>query len=363
MKLDERIIDAASWLKLKGKYETALVTGGAGFIGSHLVDYLVAGGLTVCVVDDFSAGSPNNLLSAQSMDSPSNLTRMWIKDIDVSDRSAMPEVMSIHKPDIIFHLAASKKNICLKDPIRDCEVNAIGTLSLCTMAAEFGVKKFIHASTGSVYGEPRVSPQTEGHPCVPVSNYGISKYAGESYVKTFLRNGSLDGTILRLFHVYGPRQNNTDDLGGVIAIFIRRLMAGLPLIVYGDGSQTRSFTYVDDVVNAMLFAAQKDECNGEVYNVASGYSVTLNQMIELLQSLTQRRAEIVNKDWQIGDIIKFDVSNKKITALGCEFRITLTEGLCRTIYADTGFEPHRSHSSSESGISSSADGSSPKESH
>jgi nucleoside-diphosphate-sugar epimerase len=184
-----------------------------------------------------------------------------------------------------------------------------------------GVRKFVQASTGSVYGEPQIFPTLENHPFEPVSYYGVSKLAGERYVDVFHKLYGLDTTILRYFHVYGPRQES-NEFGGVVSIFLRRITEGKNPVVFGHGEQVRSFTYVKDLVAANLAAATDPAATGQAYNAASGIRVTINDlakgMLEILDP--EGRLEIEHGDPLIGDIMEFDVSNAKIREeLGLSF--------------------------------------------
>jgi nucleoside-diphosphate-sugar epimerase len=290
-----------------------LVTGGAGFIGSHLCEALVECGGEVTSVDDYSAGKPQNHACVEG-------TRGFrAVKADVCDRSAMEELIS--GIDYIFHNAASKKNVCLKDPARDLAVNAGGTLNLLELAIKHRVKKFVHASTGSVYGEPSQFPTDEDHPLRPVSYYGVSKLAGERYVDVFHHLYGLDTTILRYFHVYGPRQES-NEFGGVVSIFLRNALEGRPLTIFGDGSQLRSFTWVKDLVRANLLAAISERATGKVYNCASGIQVSVRELAEGILGLSGVPAGsgIEYGEWLPGDIKFFDVSNASIKAdLGLDF--------------------------------------------
>ena len=283
-----------------------VVTGGAGFVGSHLCEGLVGRGADVMAIDDLSAGKVSNVAHLEGR---SNFRLVQLDVCDDGDR--MDEVMA--GTDTVFHNAASKKNICLIDPHRDLEVNAGGTLNLLKKAQEHSVRKFVHASTGSVYGEPRIFPTTEDHPFEPVSYYGVSKLAGERYVDVFHRLYGLDTTILRYFHVYGPRQES-NEFGGVVSIFLRRITEGRNPIVFGHGEQVRSFTYVNDLVETNIRAATDRHATGEAFNVASGIRVTINQladgMLEILD--VDGKLEVEHGEPLIGDIMEFDVSNAKV---------------------------------------------------
>ena len=291
-----------------------IVTGGAGFVGSHLCEALVDLGADVISMDDLSAGKQSNV----SLFKGRNNFRFAEMDI-CADNAAMKEIFA--GVDTVFHNAASKKNICLDNPGRDLEVNAGGALNLLRHAMDAGVRKFVHASTGSVYGEPKIFPTTEDHPLAPVSYYGVSKLAGERYVDVFRHLYGLDTTILRYFHVYGPRQES-NEFGGVVSIFLRRVTEGKNPVVFGHGEQVRSFTYVKDLVAANIAAATDPAASGQAYNVASGIRVTINDlakgMLEILDPAGKLQVE--HGDPLIGDIMEFDVANAKIrTELGLSF--------------------------------------------
>ena len=301
--------------ELQGHFrgKKAVVTGGAGFVGCHLVEALVELGAEVWSVDDYSAGKRHNLAFAAGKPNFHDVAA------DVCDREAMSAALD--GATFVFHNAASKKTVCLKDPARDLAVNAGGTLNLLELAVKHGVKKFVHASTGSVYGEPHIFPTTEDHPLRPVSYYGVSKLGGERYVDVFNHLYGLDTTILRYFHVYGPRQES-NEFGGVVSIFLRNTLEGKPLTIFGDGTQLRSFTWVKDLVRANLLAAVTPRAKGEVYNCASGIQVTVKDMCEgILKLAGKDPAEHIRYgEWTVGDIKFFDVSNAKIREhLGIEF--------------------------------------------
>jgi nucleoside-diphosphate-sugar epimerase len=296
----------------------ALVTGGAGFIGSHIVDALLQMNIDVVSIDNYSAGKHENLAHVNGKP---NFTEGFC---DVTDKETLARWM--RGADIVFHNAASKKNICLNDPRRDLEVNAEGTFNVLELARDLGVKKVIHASTGSVYGEPVEFPQTEEHPLNPCSYYGVSKLAGERYALAFSKLYDMDVTVLRYFHVYGPRQDSS-EYGGVVSIFADKISKGQPITIHGDGQQERSFTYVGDVVRANLFVAANPKTKGQVYNVASGIAVTIQQVAAKLMSFASREVPIEYADALIGDIRKFEVDSSKLEKLGFKYKTNLCKGL------------------------------------
>lgn len=308
---------------LKGKYSKAIVTGGAGFIGSHLIESLLEEGLQVISIDDYTTGKEENL---QHLESNPNLQ---IVNCDITNYDELRKYFS--GVDIVFHQAASKKTICLKDPRRDLEVNGKGAFNIFELARDFKVKKVVHASTGSVYGEPIVFPQDETHPLNPNSYYGVSKLCGERYAWAFGELYDLNVTILRYFHVYGPRQE-FNDFGGVIPIFCRRLLQNESPIIHGDGTQQRSFTYVDDIVNLNKLVAMNDETKGEVYNCASGIKVTIFDLAQNIRKMLEKEnIEIKYDDWTIGDIKYFELNNNKVKSLGYKDFVDFKDGLNETV--------------------------------
>ena len=304
-------------------YKKALITGGAGFIGSHLVEELLKLGLKVISIDNYIAGKHENL--KDFLNNP-NFQKV---NCDVRNYNHLKQYFK--GVDIVFHEAASKKTVCLKDPREDLEINAKGTFNVLELAKDSGVKKIVHASTGSVYGEALYHPQDEKHPLNPTSYYGVSKLAGEKYAEVFGHLYDMDVTILRYFHVYGPKQEYS-DVGGVVSIFGRRAINNQPLIIFGDGTQQRSFTYVKDVVAANIFLAAKKETKGECYNCASGIRVTIKELAdEILAMSGKPNLEIKYQDWMPGDIKIFDVDNSKLKNLGFEFKTNFDKGLWLTL--------------------------------
>lgn len=290
-----------------------LVTGAAGFIGSHLCEGLIDAGANVIALDDMSAGRNSNIDFLRD-----NPRYKFVRGSVCDDAKYMHEIFD--GLDTVFHNAASKKNICLRDPQRDLLVNAGGTLNLLMMAHKHRVRKFVHASTGSVYGEPSIFPTDESHPLAPVSYYGVSKLAGERYVDVFHKLYEMDTTILRYFHVYGPRQES-NEFGGVVSIFLRRITEGLNPVVFGDGQQVRSFTYVKDLVEVNLRAATNTAAYGKVYNAASGIRIEINELAQrMLEILGRKDLSVEYGPPLIGDIMQFDISNKLVVDdLECKF--------------------------------------------
>lgn len=308
---------------LRHRYRRAVVTGGAGFIGSHLVDRLLAEGLEVAVVDDLSSGCLRNLSDARSH------PRFRFEHCDVRDLEALQR--SFEGADIVFHNAACKKTMSLRDPVRDVDTNVKGALHVVLAARACGVKTIVAASTGSVYGEAVRFPQTETDELRPVSLYGINKLAGERILRLMGCEYGINVTLLRYFHVYGPRQEAGPG-GGVVAIFCREFLRGEVPTIYGDGLQQRSFTYVTDVVEANALAAGSERAWGQTYNCASGLKITVRDLFDQLAEMTGRRGITPRfGDWTPGDIKRFDVSNAKIGKLGMRAWTQFSEGLRLTV--------------------------------
>lgn len=308
---------------IKSKYKKALVTGGAGFIGSHLVEALLKQGLKVVSIDNYISGKKENLKNF--LNNP-NFQEVNCNIVDYDSLKKYFDGI-----DIVFHEAALKKTVCLDNPRKDLDINAKGSFNVLELARDFGVKKVVHASTGSVYGEAIYYPQDEKHPVKPTSYYGVSKLAAEKYAMVFSHLFDMDITVLRYFHVYGPRQPYS-EIGGVVSIFGSRVLKGESPTIYGDGSQERSFTYVKDIVDINFLVAELDKTKGEAYNCASGIRMTINELASKIKKvLGKDDLETIYDDWKPGDIKKFIVDNSKLKELGFEFKASFEEGLEKTL--------------------------------
>lgn len=263
----------------------ALVTGAAGFIGSHLVDRLLYHRREVIGVDNYAAGNPDNLRGARDY----RTFREVVADVRAVGSGLFDGV------DIVYHQAAAKK--LAGNPRRDVMVNAWGTLNVLSCAAKAGVKRFVYASTGSVYG---LSEKRVGALPNPLSNYGVSKLAGEGYASLF----NMELVVLRYFHVYGPRQSSMPT-GGVVSIFLRRLLEGKPPVIFGTGRQTSSFTWVEDVVTANLIAEPG------THNVASGREISIQLLANMCQELVPGPGPLFEK-WQEIEVERFEVDNSSL---------------------------------------------------
>ncbi len=271
-----------------------LVTGGAGFIGSHLVEYLEKRGEKVRALDNFSTGKMENIEDfAERID--------LIKG-DVRDRKTCEE--AVKGVDFVFHQAA----VCsvprsIEDPLATNETNIDGTLNLLIAAKEARVKRFICASSSSVYGETEVLPKVETMNTAPSSPYGVTKHVQESYCKVFYKVYGLETVCLRYFNVYGPKQDPDSPYSAVIPSFIRRFLRDESPIIYGDGEQTRDFTFVDDCIQANWKACYAQGIGGGVFNIATGKRISINQLYRELLNLLGKEMSPVYASPRRGDII------------------------------------------------------------
>jgi UDP-glucose 4-epimerase len=297
-----------------------LVSGGAGFIGSHVVTSLLEAGGRVSVVDDLSSGSRDNLPPGVAF-----------YETDLTDPS-LSEILLREKPEAVVHLAAQPAAPrSLADPCFDATVNITGTVNLLESARRAGVRRVVYTSSAAVYGDPLYLPVDEAHPVQPLSPYGASKYAAEVYLATYRRLYGIEGVTLRLANVYGPRQDVAGE-GGVVAVFCRRLLAGEPPEVFGDGEQTRDFIYVADVVNAVLAALRAGA--GEVLNIATGEGTSVNELLRFLQRVSGRKAQAVYRPARSGDIRHSVLSPQRAkTVLSWAPRYRLADGLRETYAA------------------------------
>ncbi len=267
----------------------ALVTGGAGFIGSNLTRTLLAEGYEVVVLDDLSTGFRANL--GEEVDF-----------VEGDVRAEEDVARAMRGADVVFHLAASVGNArSIADPIRDAEVNLLGTLQLLQTARQLGVEKIVYSSSAAIFGELRQLPIHEDHPAEPDSPYGASKLAGEKACLAFARLYGMDIVGLRYFNVFGEGQR-FDAYGNVIPIFVHRMLRSEPLIIYGDGTQTRDFVHVSDVVQANIKASRTAQITG-AYNIGSGQAVTINDLAELIVGLSETPIEIRRTAPRPGDVL------------------------------------------------------------
>lgn len=297
---------------------TTLVTGGAGFIGSHIVDALLARGHLVHVLDDLSSGRRENL---------SGQAELHVLDIRSEQAAAL---IAERRPQAIFHLAAQMDvRRSTEDPAFDASVNILGTLNLLRAAVDAGVEHFVFASTGgAIYGEQDVFPAPEGHPERPVSPYGVSKLAGERYIYYFHAQHGLDATCLRFANVYGERQNPHGE-AGVVAIFLKRLLADEAPTINGDGLQTRDYVHVSDVVAANLAALGLTGFH--IFNVGTGVETNVVDLYAGLRGAIGSHLEPIHGPAKPGEQRRSSVDASRLRAeLGLDEPLPLQVGLART---------------------------------
>ena len=300
------------------------MTGGAGFIGSHLVDRLIADGHSVAIVDTLATGKRAYVNPEAAL-----------YEIDIRS-PALAAAFEAARPDAVFHIAAhASVSESVRDPMHDAEVNVLGTLNVLQQCAAYGVKRFVFTSTGgALYGEPEQLPADEDHPVRPLSPYGASKAAAEAYVQTFCALSDIRYTILRYGNVYGPRQDPFGE-AGVVAIFANAMLRGQRPVIFGDGLHERDYVYVDDVVQANVCALARslgDE-NG-VYNIGTGEGTTVVQVFDALAGATDYGGSPEHVAERPGDVrrIYLDVRRAE-RELGWRAVVPLGEGIRRTVDA------------------------------
>jgi len=300
-----------------------LVTGGAGFIGSHIVRRLMSMGERVRVLDNFTSGKQENL---RGLEDRIEVFFGEILDLPVV-RKAMEEV------EVVLHQAALRSvPFSVENPGLVNRVNVEGTVNVLVAARDAGVKRVVYASSSSVYGNGAELPKSEHHLPAPVSPYAVSKLTGEYYCRVFFQLYGLETVSLRYFNVYGPRQDPTSQYAAVIPRFIHWALRGEPLEVHGDGLQSRDFTYIDNVVNANLLAAHCQKGIGEAFNVGQGDAHTLLDLVDLLQDITGRRLQLLHTGDRPGDVrhTLADISQAE-TCLGYLPEVSFEEGIARTV--------------------------------
>lgn len=296
-----------------------LVTGGAGFIGSNLVDTLIKAGHNVFVVDNLSTGNKLNLNK-----------RAKFYETDICDKIELQKIFDIEKPETIFHLAAQANvSASVKDPAFDIKVNVIGTINLLELCRDFSVKKFVFSSTGgAIYGEnaPRPTPETAKE--YPLTPYGMDKLQAEKYIEFFAKNFEMKPVILRYANVYGPRQNSHGE-AGVIAIFTAKMLANESYQLYGDGEQTRDFVYVSDVVDANLKALEFSSTG--IFNIGSGKETSINEITGILKKITQTSVEPTIKPAKLEQRCSCLDSSLAQKTLDWHPTISIEEGMKKTV--------------------------------
>jgi nucleoside-diphosphate-sugar epimerase len=304
-----------------------LVTGGAGFIGSHIVDRLMAEGHDVGVLDNFATGDMRNLAKHLSQ-------RIAIHDVDIRDYDAIRKVVQEYRS-VIHQAALNNVTRSVDDPGLVNDVNVTGTLNLLRASVEHDIERFVYASSSTVYGETETLPKRESMGTVPSSPYGASKLAAENYCRVFAKVHGLKTVSLRYFNVYGPRQKGGFGYyTGVIPSFIRWASEGRAPTIYGDGSQTRDFTFVQDVVDANVLSLTSPRIiGGEVYNIAGGRTISINELALMVTSLLNRPdLQPVYVEARKGDIkASYADISKATDGLGYRPKFSLTRGLAETV--------------------------------
>src|ERR1700676_1993139 len=299
-----------------------LVTGGAGFIGSNTVDELVRRGHSVVVLDDFSSGKEDNLAEVRNK---ITFIRGSITDIEVV-RKAM------HEADYVLHLAArTSVPRSVKDPIETNRINIDGTLNVLVAARDAKVRRIVFAASSSAYGETPTLPKVENMEPQPISPYGVTKYVGELYAQTFGRCYGLENVCLRYFNIFGPRQDPSSPYSGVLAKFCTAFLEDTQPVIFGDGEQTRDFTYVENAVQANLLACEGPSASGRGVNIGVGERFSLNQTVALLNKISGKNLEVKYDSPRDGDIrdSQADISQAR-EFLGYDPQVGFEEGLRRT---------------------------------
>jgi UDP-glucose 4-epimerase len=297
-----------------------LVTGGAGFIGSHVVDALIEEEHEVIVVDDLSTGKRENLNPDAKF-----------YHLDIRDAQHLEEVFAAERPEIVNHQAA-RANVreSMEKPILYAEVNVIGSLNLLELSRKYGVGRFIYASTGgAVYGEPEYLPADEAHPINPLDPYGASKHFVEHYLYLYDLNYGLRSISLRYSNVYGPRQDPHGE-AGVVAIFAGQMLEGGQPVINGSGEQERDFVYVGDIAEANIQAMERGD--GQIYNIGWGVGTSINEIFAKLKEITAYEKEAVHGAPKLGEVFRIYLDAEKAKQeLGWMPRVGLDEGMRRTV--------------------------------
>ncbi len=300
---------------------TYLVTGGAGFIGSELVRQLAARGERVVVVDNLVNGRRENLAEVLS-------DRVELVVADVRDLDAVTPLLADVR--VVYHLACMGVRHSLHSPIESHDVNASATLRLLGACRAAAVPRFVYVSSSEVYGTARWAPMSETHPTFPTTVYGASKLAGECYTRAYHATYGYPTVVVRPFNAFGPRSHHEGDSGEVIPKFLLRSLAGKPMIVFGDGTQTRDFTFVSDTAAGILLAGEHDGAVGDTINLGSGVELTINALAAQVAALTGRTdgAAVEYDAPRPGDVLRLcaDVTHAR-EAIGYQPRVRLAEGL------------------------------------
>jgi UDP-glucose 4-epimerase len=305
-----------------------VVTGGAGFIGSSLVAQLLGAGHDVVVIDNMTQGSRAKLRDALA-ESELNGERLTVIEADVRDDAALRS--AIEGAATVFHLACLGVRHSLHDPLENHSVNALGTLKTLQVARELSVSRFVHVSSSEVYGTARTVPMTEEHPTFPHTVYGASKLAGEAYARAYRDSFGLQTVVLRPFNAFGPRSHHEGDSGEVIPRFLVRALAGEPPVIFGDGTQTRDFTYVEDTARGIMTVGLHPDAVGRTVNLGSQSEVSIAHLAtQILEATGRTDLSPIHDDPRPGDVRRLFASGTLARdAFGFVPKVSLADGLSR----------------------------------
>ena len=316
-----------------------LVTGGAGFIGSHLVQELLRRGHRVRVADNFITGKKDNLEAALEAAGPGASAAYELVSGDLADHTIAQA--AVQGMDYVLHQAAIPSvPRSIEDPVTSNRANVDASLSVLVAARDAGVKRVVYAGSSSAYGDTPTLPKSEDMPPSPMSPYALQKLVSEQYMQLFTRLYGLETVTIRYFNVFGPRQDPSSPYSGVISLFLRAMVEGRAPVIHGDGEQTRDFTYVANVVDGVLRAVEAPDASGEVINVATNSRISLNQLFAVLKKLTGSSLTPSYGSARAGDVrdSQADIS-KALRLLGYQPQVSFEEGLKQTLsWVET--QPH-----------------------